>query len=145
MKTFFILSFSLFIMNLLMPQEPQKGNITITITSLENTEGQIRAALYNRAEGFPMDNSKIFQAISVPAEKPKTVLVFKDVPYGDYAVAILHDKNENGEMDNNVFGYPEEGYGVSNNQVPTFSAPSFEESRFPLQEPDKKILINLRN
>ncbi len=145
MKTFFILSFSLLIMNFLMPQEPQTGNITVTVTSLENTEGQIRAALYNRAEGFPNDNNKIFKSVSVPAEKPKTVLVFENVPYGDYAVALLHDKNENGKMDSNVFGYPQEGYGVSNNQLPTFSAPNFAEASFPLQEADKKILINLRN
>ena len=145
MKTFLILSFSLFILNFIMPQAPQTGDLTITVTSLENSNGQIRAALYNRAEGFPMDNSKIVQAVSVAAEKPRTVLVFKDVPFGTYAVAVLHDENGNGEMDSNVFGYPQEGYGVSNNQIPSFSAPSFEDARFELQEKDQKLLINLRN
>ena len=145
MKTFLILSFSLFILNFIMPQAPQTGDLTITVTSLANSNGQIRAALYNRAEGFPMDNSKIYKTVSIAAEKPRTVLVFKDVPFGTYAVAVLHDENENGEMDSNVFGYPQEGYGVSNNQIPSFSAPSFEDARFELQEKNQKLLINLRN
>ena len=145
MKTFFILSFSLFLLNILMPQSQQTGDITLTVTSLENAQGKVRAALYNRAEGFPMDNSKIYKTVSVAAEKPRTVLTFKDVPFGTYAIAVLHDANENGEMDSNVFGYPQEGYGVSNNKLPTFSAPSFDEARFELKEGNKNLLINLRN
>lgn len=145
MKTFLVLSFSLFLLNFLMPQEPQSGDLTVTVTSLENANGQVRAALYNRAEGFPMDNSKIYKAVSVAAEKPRTVLIFKNVPYGTYAVAVLHDENENGEMDSNVFGYPQEGYGVSNNEIPAFSTPSFEDARFEFQEGEENLLINLRN
>lgn len=145
MKTFLILSLSLFCLNILMPEEEPTGDIRVTVTSLANTEGQLLAALYKSAEGFPSDNSKAYRAVSATTEKPKTTLTFKDVPYGTYAIAILHDEDGDGEMDTNLLGIPQEGYGFSKNPGATFSAPTFEEASFEIKQPAKSLLIHLRN
>ncbi|MBC6497515.1 MAG: DUF2141 domain-containing protein [Alphaproteobacteria bacterium GM7ARS4] len=58
---------------------------------------------------------------------------FKELPAGYYAIALYHDKNDNGELDTNIFGIPEESYGFSRNAEPLFSSPSFKEAAFRLR------------
>ena len=41
-------------------------------------------------------------------------LVFDSIPDGEYAISLLHDENENGDMDLNFIGYPLEGFGLAN-------------------------------
>jgi uncharacterized protein (DUF2141 family) len=37
--------------------------------------------------------------------------LFSDIKPGNYAIAVIHDENRNGELDTNMFGIPKEGYG----------------------------------
>ena len=144
MKTFFILSCSLIFLNFITPKE-EKGTLKVTVTGIDTPEGLIRAALFQGEEGFPDDESKAFRTASVEATEDKVVLTFEDLPFGDYALSLLHDENENGKMDTNLFSYPKEAYGISNNPQIVLSMPSFEEAKVALQEPQKSILIHLRN
>jgi uncharacterized protein (DUF2141 family) len=45
--------------------------------------------------------------------------VFDGLVPGQYGIALLHDENKNDKMDSNRFGFPREGYGVSNNPRPS--------------------------
>jgi uncharacterized protein (DUF2141 family) len=49
---------------------------------------------------------------------------------GNYAIAVIHDENRNGELDTNMFGIPKEGYGFSSGAKVTMSAPSFSDAVF---------------
>jgi uncharacterized protein (DUF2141 family) len=42
---------------------------------------------------------------------------------------VIHDENRNGELDTNMFAYPE-GYGFSSGAKVTMSAPSFSDAVF---------------
>lgn len=53
---------------------------------------------------------------------------------GPYALAVMEDTNGNGQVDRNLFGMPVEGWGTSNDVVPTFRPPSFAESRVTLAD-----------
>ena len=145
MKTFLVFTLSLIFLNLLNTEINTSGTIEVTVTNIESGEGQIRGVLFSNARGFPQENKNAFKSLSVPAQEGKTILKFENIPYGDYALSILHDKNSNGSLDTNLFGYPQEGYGVSNNSTSTFSIPTYEEAHFEFKEDIKKILIHLRN
>ncbi len=149
MKTFFVLIFSLFFLKIVTPEEVQEtqksGDLEVTVTNIEAGEGKIRAVLFRGRDGFPDENEKAFKRLSVDAEKGKTTFVFENVPYGEYAISLLHDKNENGKMDTNFVGYPQEGYGISNNKNPGFSMPKYEDAHFQHQSSPDRILIHLRN
>lgn len=121
------------------------GTIEVTVTNVEGSEGQIRALLFNSAEGFPENSKNAFNSISVPAKLGKTVLKFEDVPFGSYAISVLHDRNSDGELSTNLFGYPQEGYGVSNNSTSAFSIPKYKDAQFEHQEETRRVLIHLRN
>ena len=153
MKTFFVFTLSLIFLNLLKPELKhslapelkENGDLIVTVTNMENDKGQVRAVLFNGEEGFPDESEKAFRSISVPAESSKTTFAFENVPYGEYALSLLHDENENGKMDTNLFGYPQEGYGVSNNITNMLGMPTYEKARFLHDESRETILIHLLN
>ena len=59
MKTFLILSLSLIFLNLVDKEILNNGTIEVTVTNVESSEGIIRAVIFNAAEGFPQESSKI--------------------------------------------------------------------------------------
>ena len=38
----------------------------------------------------------------------------EDVPHSTYAVRLYHDEDNDGELDTNMFGVPQETFGFSN-------------------------------
>jgi uncharacterized protein (DUF2141 family) len=39
---------------------------------------------------------------------------FPKVPFGKYGISFLHDENGNGVLDTEIFRFPREGHGASN-------------------------------
>lgn len=145
MKTFLIFTCSLIFLNLLIPEIQQGGALEVTVTNVENSEGKIRAVLFRGEDGFPEEREKAYRSASVNARENKTTLIFENIPYGEYAISLLHDENENGKMDTNLFGYPQEGYGISNNKTSGLSMPKYKDARFQMDQSHKNLLIHLRN
>jgi uncharacterized protein (DUF2141 family) len=117
--------------------------ISVKINELKNDKGVCFVCLYNKAHGFP-DSSK--NAVSCSKAKiidKVAVTSFKDVAAGTYAIAVFHDENSNGKLDENFLGIPKEGYGVSNNILPKMSKPKFEAAKFTLTT-DKSLSINIK-
>lgn len=49
---------------------------------------------------------------------------------GTYAFAFYHDADDDNELDRDLVGIPQEGYGFSNNVRPGLGPPSFESAAF---------------
>ncbi len=119
------------------------GMIHLTVSGLRNEKGQVMAAIYNDQEGFPSDAEKAFQKQRSPITGSSVTFRFQDVPYGTYAVSVLHDENLNGAVDKNFLGIPREGAGASNNPKQRFGPPRYEDARFTLSEPTRKINVTV--
>ena len=104
--------------------------IKVDVTGFRNGKGQLGCSLFNGPDGFPRDNSKIYKRVFVPIKDGHGECVFSGIPAGDYAVTIFHDEDSSRKFKMNFVGYPLEGYGFSNNVVPQFKAPSFDETKF---------------
>jgi uncharacterized protein (DUF2141 family) len=120
--------------------------ISVQITGIRNTKGQIMLQLWNGPDGFPTKGDRGFKATNVAASKAVNgvLTVTFSVTPGTYAVSTLHDENSNGKMDSNALGIPKEGYGASNNPVTHFHAPSFDQAKFDVPASGKKISITMR-
>lgn len=118
-------------------QAPQTGNIEIRITGLRSTKGKVSVNLFNGKDGFPDDPLKSFGWKTVKIVPDTVVIVFEDLPFGNYAVSVLHDENSNGKMEKNFLGIPKEGFAFSNNCTPKMMSPSFGEAMVNL---NKKLL-----
>jgi uncharacterized protein (DUF2141 family) len=117
------------------------GSVTVEVTNLKNNKGSILISLYNTAESFPENGKNAVAKTTAPIVGQKAMVTFKNLPYGKYAAAFLHDENNNLKMDFNIVGMPKEGFGFSNNPKVTLSTPSFEKAAFKLDTPLKNISV----
>ena len=114
-------------------QSTPLGDITVTITDLRNPDGEILISLYDKAEGFPKDREAIVRTAAVePGVSGQISTVFTDLPYGDYAIAVLHDEDASKGMTFGAFHLPKEGYCFSNNVKVRFKPPKFKKTKFTL-------------
>ncbi|MRR38306.1 DUF2141 domain-containing protein, partial [bacterium] len=74
----------------------------------------------------------------------KVEVVLKGVPYGQYAIAVFHDKNDNDVLDKNIMGVPKEEYGFSNNARGRLGPPDYGSMRFDVRAPSVRQQITIR-
>jgi len=140
--------FSLILMtNPIFSQETgQTGNIEITIQDIDlEEEGVLVILLFNNEDSW-LEADQHYKMISVQPIKETHEIVFENIPFGsDYAIEVIHDKNNNLKMDMRILPYPKpkEGVGVSNN---TFRAgpPDYEKAKFSLNQPATKLNIKMK-
>lgn len=118
------------------------AELTVDVSGLRGTSGQIGRALFRQAKGFPSDTRGTAQQW-VAVSGPRAACVFTDIAPGTYAVSVVHDLNGNQRVDATLFGIPREPWGVSKNVVPSLRAPSFDEARFAVDVAPLRIEIAL--
>jgi len=106
----------------------ETGTLLILVKGFKSTEGQLMVALFNKSEDFP--DKKPFKGDVMPISANEELIKFENLPFGDYAIAALHDINLDGKLDKNVLGIPTEGYGFSNNAMDKYGPPSFLQASF---------------
>jgi uncharacterized protein (DUF2141 family) len=116
------------------------GRIEVLVDGVRSADGVIGVALFNAKKGFPDNKAMAIEGRSVPAGS-RCKVIFENVPYGVYAVSVMHDENGNGRMDKGFLGIPKEGFGVSNNPEIKMGPPTFSESRFDLNS--KVLMLNI--
>jgi uncharacterized protein (DUF2141 family) len=107
-----------------------QSKIEVTIKNVKESKGTIRVALFNNENDFlkqPLD-SKV-----VKASATETNIVFDNLKPGEYAMSVIHDVNENKELDKGFMGIPKEPYGFSNDARGKFGPPSYEESKLTVK------------
>ena len=107
------------------------ADLRVVVDALRSVKGDVRFALYDRAEAFPDDDGKLAgQTVAVIGNQVEAR--FAGLNPGDYAVAVFHDENGNGEFDQGLFGIPLEGYGFSNGARAFLGPPDFAEAKVRL-------------
>ena len=120
------------------------GTLIIEFTGINNNKGKVLAGLYNDLKKFPKENKALQNLKEAPKNK-KCIIKAQNLPYGDYAIAAMHDENESGNMDFNFIGLPTEIYGFSNNKRPgLLGPPGFKACMFKIDKPLVKIKIHLK-
>lgn len=130
MKNSRIISVSLFFLLASSFKPLPDDGIKLTITNLRNDKGFVLVSLFKEGVGFPDDASRAFRKDKVAIINKKAVIIFPDLPAGNYAIAILHDENNDQKMNKNALGLPKEGYGFSNNVMAPFGPPSYRRASF---------------
>jgi uncharacterized protein (DUF2141 family) len=120
----------LLILGLIQISKAQTNDLTVQISGLRSNSGKCLISLYNGKSGFPTDPESALSTSTALIKDRKCVVVMKNIPPGEYAIAIVHDENSNGKLDSNFLGIPKEGIGISNNAKSLIGPPDFEDSRF---------------
>jgi uncharacterized protein (DUF2141 family) len=109
---------------------PMDAIVRVEIASLRNAQGDVGCLLFNSPDGYPQVHAKAYKEMHVAIDGDHAVCEFKDVTLGTNAVIVFHDENQNGKLDKNFMGIPQEGYAASNNVRHLMSAPEFKEASF---------------
>lgn len=108
----------------------QNEGIRIDITRLRNNNGHVLISLFKDGNGYPDNGEKAVRKAKISIKDKTAWVVFTGLPAGKYAVAILHDENDDQQMNKTGLGLPKEGYGFSNNVMGAFGPPSFARAGF---------------
>jgi uncharacterized protein (DUF2141 family) len=121
--------------------ETSKGSIIINVNKLRTSKGIVKIHLFDKKEGFPTEGKRSMITVYGEIQNNKATVTLKEIPFGTYAICILHDEDKSGFLETNWLGIPIEGYGFSNDASAFLSAPSFEKASFKLKE--QKLTVNI--
>jgi len=109
------------------PERENSTHLRLFIYGIEKIEGEVRIAVFNSKDNYTKDP---IHAIVLPVDSTTIIWEEENLPFGEYAIAVYHDKNKNGKIDTNLFGIPKENYGFSNDARGKFGPASWEDSKF---------------
>lgn len=118
--------------------------VTVTVSDIRSTKGVVRACMttdpakFPRCRGVPGAHSAV-----VPA-KGTVTLTFTGVQPGNYAIALLHDENENGKADRAMGMMPKEGFGFSRDAKVRMGPPKFGDAVFTVDSEPVTQSIKMR-
>ena len=127
--------------------KPDAGGCTLRVDAegLRNAKGVVGILLFRSAEGWPESVGRSFrhQAGEIAPDARAATVTFAGLPDGDYAVVALHDENKNMRLDRNVFGWPKEGFGFSNNPRIGLGPPPFVQAIVHVGCPSTRVTIRI--
>lgn len=119
----------------------ENGTLRVEILGAAPSTGQILGSLFNSEASYM---TAPYAESSAPVDQSgNAALIFNDVPPGAYAVSIVYDEDNVGELDTGFFGIPSEAFGFSNDAKASFGPPPYAEARFIVSEDARAIRINL--
>jgi uncharacterized protein (DUF2141 family) len=119
----------------------QTGTLVVLIKGLKNTEGSLRVALFNSADQFMGD--VVYEGTVVKISNGEMLVKFEEIPFGDYAIAVIHDEDNDGQLDKNVLGIPTEGYGFSNHAMGKYGPPKWLQASFFMDKRSQASIVEL--
>ena len=122
----------------------EKADLVIEIDNVQSTSGVLWVGVYSSAETFLDKDKAILKRVEI--NHPGTVSLYvSDLSYGDdYAIAVLHDLNNNGDLDRNFFGIPTEPFAFSGQIYSSWRAPRFDEVKFRFDPTHNALRLQLK-
>ena len=104
------------------------GNLIVEFDTTLN-QGNLLVYIYNNPKGFPTNTKQAYLTKVIKSQHTKQVTISK-LPYGTYAVMLIHDQNGNRKLDRNWLGLPGEPYALSGHPKFRFGPPVFDDVKF---------------
>lgn len=123
---------------------PATGVVELSVDEVHHNYGTLWVGIYDSEEAFLDRNRAKLQAVKVRDLKDKKIYL-NDLSYGDYAVAVFHDLNDNGEMDFNWMGVPKEPFAFSRPVASKWRVPKFSEVKIGLYQSRRSIRTSLKS
>ncbi|ETN96014.1 DUF2141 domain-containing protein [Zhouia amylolytica] len=114
-------------------QEGETVNIVVKITNFKNNDGKAMVALYNQEKTFLKTP---FKGEIAAIDKETSMVTFKNVKPGIYAVGVFHDQDDDDELDMFMGMIPREPVACSNNAPAKFGPPKWDDAKFTVANKD---------
>lgn len=118
------------------------GEMAIQVSNTYETEGDLRAAIYDNAAAFEEGGTPV-AALVLRLSQPGAQVSVGPLPPGRYAVRVFQDINRNGEIDRNLLGMPREPFGFSNDAMGSMGPPSFDQAAVTVDGGTTQVPVKL--
>ncbi len=118
--------------------------MTVTATNLRSAKGVVRACMTTNPKRFPKCRGDANAYSTVVPAGATVTFSFENVQPGRYAIALLHDENNNGKADRALMMMPKEGFGFSRDAKVRMGPPKFKSAAFDVTEQDQSLKIKMR-
>ncbi|MBD2482355.1 DUF2141 domain-containing protein [Planktothrix sp. FACHB-1365] len=125
-------------------QAQTKSKITLSIDGLKNKNGQVCVSLFASNKGFPSNGDDAIQSRCTSITQVPVVMTFDNLQPGSYAIAVLHDANNDKTANRNGLGIPTEGFGFSKNPAILTGPPKFNDAAVVVAGDNTNINIKLQ-
>lgn len=117
--------------------------LTVKVTTEGPREGVIALLVFDQKKGFPNKHEKSVLKDRFPVTGEGVIsCAVTNLPYGTYAISVLHDVNNNFKSDKLLgFGPPKEPVGVSNVDKPMRRNPKFKDVTIVFDADNTEISI----
>ena len=122
----------------------ENGAVSVTITDLRSDKGVVRACMTRDPKRFPDCREGDVTYRRVVKAGANVHVRFDGVTPGRYAIALLHDENNNGKADTALLMMPTEGYGFSRDAKVRLGPPKFRDAAFDVLPTEQKQTIAMR-
>lgn len=122
--------------------EGDRPAVRVTVTGISASSGSIRVQSYRGTAADWLAKGRWLHRIQVPARRGTMVFCLPVSGPGNYAIAVRHDVNGNGETD-----IRSDGGGMSNNpsiNIFNLGRPNVRQTAFTVGNDVKAIQINMR-
>lgn len=124
--------------------ETATSEFTLTIHGINPVEGEVRVAVFNSKALYDEKEEPLYAVVLTVDEADSLLWKVDDLPFGEYAIAVYHDKNTNGKLDSNILGIPKEDYGFSNNARGRFGPASWKDAMFEVNGKTSEHSIEIK-
>jgi len=121
-----------------------RGDLEVIYTGFHDDQGSAVTYLFASPEGFPDRLEGALENRVLPIHRGVAKTTFRQLPYGRYAVGVLHDTDGDGVMRKDWLGSPLEGFALSGDPDYHFGRPSFRDASILLLEPQRSLTLKLR-
>ena len=120
------------------------GDLSVAVEGLQNRQGVVCLKIFSGRQGFPSENDTVADQACVSIDAIPLTVTFNDLAFGNYAIALYHDSNGDGQLNRGAFGIPVEGFGFSNNPAIRMGPAEFEEAMFFWAGANSAITIQMQ-
>jgi len=118
--------------------------VVITVKGLRSDKGTVRACMTTEEKIFPKCIKDPASHRTVVKAREGMTIRFTGVEPGKYAIALLHDENDNGKADRVLGMMPKEGYGFSRDAPVNMAPPKFGDAVFEHTVGRQELVIEMR-
>ena len=114
----------------------------ITINGIKSSTGKIRAQVYNGTREDWLERGRWLNRIELPARQGRMTICMPVPQSGEYAIAVRHDANGNGETD-----ISQDGGAMSNNpsiNIFNLGKPGIDKTRIEVGEGVRSISVLMK-
>ena len=118
-----------------------QNKVVVRVEGIRQQKGSIMVGLFQPKETFL---EKPAYGNVVPVSGESTEVIFEDIKSGEYGISIIHDINNNRQLDTNALGLPKEGFCFGNNAMGLFGPPSVENAKVSITESGVLLVIRMK-